>query len=130
MKFSDTGLSGLMVIEPSVLHDNRGEFFRIFDMNMFRDSFGSFAVTQINRSVNKKKGTLRGMHFQKPPFADAKIIQCTQGAVLDVVTDIRKGSATFLKSFSLEMTAANRKILAVPAGFAHGFYVLEDNTEI
>ena len=80
--------------------------------------------------LNKKKGTLRGMHYQAAPYEEAKLVRCTMGAIYDVIIDIRQGSKTYMQLFACELTAKNRKILYVPEGFAHGFQTLKDNTEV
>lgn len=85
---------------------------------------------QMNHSVSHKKGTLRGMHFQTPPFSEVKMVRCIHGAVFDVIVDVRKGSPTFLEWFGIELSAANRHMLYIPGGFAHGFQTLEDDTEL
>ena len=90
----------------------------------------NISIEQINHSVTKDKGTVRGMHFQYEPNAEVKMVKCIRGKVFDVVIDIRKDSKTFLKHFSIELTAKNQKMIYIPKGFAHGFQTLEDDTEL
>src|SRR5678816_3765112 len=116
MIFKETGFRDLYVIEAAAVKDERGEFFRIFDRQLTEKNRFPFEIVQANRSVNFKKGTLRGMHFQRAPFTEAKIVQCTKGRMYDVAVDLRKNSATFLRAFSLELSAASKMQLAIPAG--------------
>jgi dTDP-4-dehydrorhamnose 3,5-epimerase len=129
MRFVETGLSGAWLIEPDFLSDERGFFARTYCRNEFEAKGLNPNLVQCNISYNKLCGTLRGMHFQKPPYAEAKLVRCTQGALFDVIIDLRPDSQTFTKWFGVELTAENRKALYVPEGFAHGFLTLQDGTE-
>jgi dTDP-4-dehydrorhamnose 3,5-epimerase len=130
VKFIETPLKGAFVIEPERLVDGRGFFARSFCAEEFSAHGLNPRVAQCNVSFNLKAGTLRGMHFQKEPHAEAKLVRCTLGRVHDVIIDLRPGSATYCRWFALELSAANRRMLYVPEGFAHGFQTLEDDTEM
>ena len=130
MKFQETKIKGLYIIEPELKVDERGYFARIFCKREFARIGLNFEIVQINRSSNLKKGTLRGMHFQKPPKAEDKIVQCLKGAIYDVAIDLRKDSKTFGRWIAVELTEENRKMFFIPKGFAHGFQSLRDNSEI
>ena len=128
--FIETNLEGLWVIEPKPFKDNRGSFFRVFCKETYKKINFEGDFVQINHSINAKKGTIRGLHFQNPPFSETKLVRCINGKVLDVVVDIRKDSSTFLKHFSIELSKENQKSLFIPQGFAHGFQTLEDDSEL
>lgn len=128
--FIETNLEGLWVIEPKPFKDNRGSFFRVFCKETYEEIGFEGEFVQINHSINAKKGTIRGLHFQYPPFSETKLVRCINGKVFDVVVDIRKDSPTFLKHFSIELSKDNQKSLLIPKGFAHGFQTLEDNSEL
>lgn len=130
MKFCKTKINGLFMIELQENNDERGSFTRIFDVDELKDADIMFDIVQINKSVTRKKGTIRGMHFQNEPKAEGKIIQCEKGTVFDVVIDLRPESATFGQHFTLNLTDENKKMLFVPPGLAHGFQTLEDNCEV
>lgn len=130
MIFVETILKGAFVIEAQRLEDERGFFARVFCQRDFAQHGLSTAIAQCNVSFNPRKGTLRGMHYQVAPFEEAKVIRCTQGAIHDVIVDLRPESSTFRKWTGVELSAENRKMLYVPANFAHGFLTLEDNTEV
>lgn len=130
MRFIPTSLAGAYVIEPEPISDERGFFARTWCHTEFADHGLNPNLVQCNISYNKKRGTLRGMHYQKAPHAEAKLVRCTQGALYDVIIDLRKGSDTFAQWFGVELTAQNRKALYVPEGFAHGFITLQDDTEV
>ena len=130
MIFTETELRGAFIIEPEPIRDERGFFARTWCKKEFSGHGLNPNLAQCNTSFNKKRGTLRGMHYQAAPFAEAKLVRCTMGAIYDVIIDIRKESETYLKWFACELTAQNRKMLYVPEGFAHGFQTLEDNTEV
>lgn len=127
MKFIETGFDGLLLIEPSVFGDARGYFFESYNAEVFRNNGLDVHFVQDNQSMSHK-GALRGLHFQAPPFAQGKLVRVVRGAVLDVVVDIRKSSATFGQSYAIELTEQNFKMLWIPEGFAHGFATLEDKT--
>ncbi|MDC3179385.1 dTDP-4-dehydrorhamnose 3,5-epimerase [Flavobacteriales bacterium] len=125
MKFLNTKISDLIIIEPTVFGDSRGYFFESFNQKKFEETFGKTFFLQDNESKSTK-GVLRGLHFQKPPFAQAKLVRCIEGRVIDVVVDIRKRSPTYGTHFSLELSGENKRQLFIPRGFAHGFAVLSE----
>lgn len=130
MHFISTPLTDAYIIELEVMRDDRGFFARTWCQKEFADRGLDPHLVQCNISFNTKKGTLRGMHFQVPPFAETKLVRCTQGAIYDVIVDLRSDSPTYLQWTAVELTAENRKALYIPKGFAHGFQTLEDHTEI
>ncbi len=129
MPFTETGINGLFVYEPAVFKDNRGYFFESFNENTFRNQGITDRFVQDNQSFSTR-GTIRGLHYQHPPYAQSKLIRVLAGAILDVVVDIRQGSPTYSKVFSVELTSENKKQLYIPKGFAHGFSVLSETAEI
>jgi dTDP-4-dehydrorhamnose 3,5-epimerase len=118
------------VIEPEPFKDSRGIFLRVFRKRELTAIGQCEDIVQVNHSVTGKRGTLRGMHFQKPPKAEAKYIKCIKGAVYDVIVDIRKDSSTFLKWHGETLTSDNMRMIYVPKGFAHGYQILEPNSEV
>ncbi len=130
MKFLPTPLAGAYLIEPERLEDERGFFARSFCQDEFRKHGLKPAVAQCNLSWNRKRGTLRGLHYQAAPHEEAKVVRCTRGAVWDVIVDLREGSPTRLRWHALELNADNRLALYVPEGFAHGFQTLADDSEV
>jgi dTDP-4-dehydrorhamnose 3,5-epimerase len=130
MIFQKTTLHGAFVIEPERLADERGFFARSFCANEFKAHGLNPCVAQCNISHNARKGTLRGMHFQIPPCAEAKLVRCTRGAIYDVIVDMRSGSPTYKSHVGIRLDESNRLMLYIPEGFAHGFLTLEDDTEI
>lgn len=130
MIFHTTQLPGLLLIEPEEVHDTRGFFARTFCAEEFHAHELPTAFPQCNLSFNHKRGTLRGMHFQKAPHEELKLVRCTQGAVWDVVIDLRPDSPAFMQHLGFELTAQNRHQLVVPKGCAHGFQTLCDHTEL
>lgn len=130
MIFTQTPLSGAYVIDPEPRADVRGLFARTWCHDEFTAHGLDTRVAQCSASFNHKRGTLRGMHYQAPPFAEVKLVRCTRGAILDVIIDLRRGSPTFLKHFAVELTQDNRRSLYIPEGFAHGFQTLADDTEV
>ncbi len=130
MIFNETKLKGAFIIELEKRDDERGFFARSFCTREFETHAINPRVVQCNVSFNKKRGTLRGLHFQKDPYEETKLVRCTLGAICDVIVDLRSSSETFKQWVSVELTAHNGKMLYVPEGFAHGFQTLEDNTEI
>ena len=130
MIFIETPIKGLVLIELEPYQDERGHFFRVFCKNEFKKIDFPKNIVQINQSLTKSKGTVRGMHFQNPPKTEIKIIKCTKGSVFDVAIDLRINSSTFLKWHSEILSADNMKMIYIPEGFAHGFQTLEDNTEL
>lgn len=122
-------IEGVYLIEPQVFGDHRGYFMETYS----RDKFSQMGINNIfvqdNQSFTAKKGTLRGIHFQNNPMAQAKLVRVTKGAVLDVVVDLRKGSPTYKKWITVELSAENKKMLFIPRGFGHGFLTLTDDVE-
>lgn len=130
MIFKETSLKGAFIIEPELKEDERGFFARTWCQREFMDHGLNTSLVQCNISFNRIKGTLRGMHFQRPPYEEAKLVRCTMGKIYDVIIDLRPDSATFKKWFALELSDDNRTMLYIPEGFAHGFITLTDNTEV
>ncbi len=130
MKFRETKIKGVYVIEPELKTDKRGYFSRVFCKKEFKNLGINFNVVQINRSFTKKKGTIRGLHYQKSPYRENKIIQCLKGEIYDAVLDLRKNSSTFGKWISERLSGKNKKIILVPKGCANGLQALTDNCEI
>ena len=130
MKFRETRLKGLFIIEPEPYCDSRGYFGRIYCKNELKKIDHQKEILQINRSLTKIKGTIRGMHFQYPPMTEIKIISCISGSIFDVAIDLRQDSATFLKWHGEILNNEKMNALYVPEGFAHGFQTLEDNCEL
>jgi dTDP-4-dehydrorhamnose 3,5-epimerase len=133
VKFIETRLAGVYEIEPQPVEDERGFFARSFCRLEFERRGLNGAIAQCSVSYNRKRGTLRGMHYQEAPFAEAKLIQCLRGAVYDVVIDLRRDSQTFLQWLAVELRAVpgrTSRMLYIPEGFAHGFQTLEDDTEL
>ncbi len=130
MKFTETQLKDAFIIEPERLGDERGFFAR----SWCHKEAAAYGITpdwvQCNISFNRKKGTLRGMHYQAPPCAEAKLVRCTMGGIYDVIIDLRPQSPSYQNWFSVELSAENRRMLYIPEGFAHGFLTLADNTEV
>lgn len=120
-------IKGLLVFQPSLFSDDRGYFFESYRSELFRQEGLQDEFVQENESMSKK-GVLRGMHFQKPPYAQGKLVRVVVGSALDVVVDIRKDSATYGQHFTIELSGKNKTSLWVPPGFAHGFLTLEDDT--
>ena len=130
MKLSETKLQGVYVIKIEKLEDERGFFARTWDKEFFKSNGLSADLVQCNISFNKKKGTVRGLHYQIPPYEEAKLVRCTHGKVFEVVIDLRKNSKTFLQWDDVELDSKDYKMLFVPEGFALGLQTLEDNTEV
>jgi dTDP-4-dehydrorhamnose 3,5-epimerase len=130
LNFSPTPLAGAWVIELNRLEDERGFFARSFCQDEFRAHGLDSRVVQTNVSFNQRRGTLRGMHFQTEPHAEAKVVRCTQGAIWDVMIDLRPNSSTFKGWYGVELSASNRRSLYIPANFAHGFQTLTDDAEV
>ena len=126
MKFIKTEISDVYIIEPSVFGDNRGYFLESFNLYKFKENLYPINFVQDNESKSSK-GVLRGLHFQKPPFEQAKLVRCIEGTVIDVAVDIRIGSPTYGKHIAIELSGENKRQLFVPRGFAHGFSVLSES---
>ena len=130
MKFQETDLNGSYLIELAKNEDERGFFTRVWDKKLYEEKGLNSELLQISFSHSKKKGTLRGMHFQKKPFEETKLVRCTKGKIFDVIIDLRPESSTYKKWFSIELSADNLQTLYIPEGFAHGFQTLEDECEV
>lgn len=129
LNISPTPINDLYLIQANSFKDDRGMFSRLYCQEELQDITG-MGIKQVNHSLTKERGTVRGLHFQYEPNAEEKIVQCIRGSVFDVVVDIRKNSPTFLKVFSVNLTQKNKKMIYIPKGFAHGFQTLEDDTEL
>ena len=130
MIFRETKLKGAYIIDLEPFQDERGFFARTFCSNEFKSIGHEKQFVQFNHSCTNQQGTIRGLHYQKPPHAEIKLIRCVRGAVYDVIVDIRKDSLTFLQHIGVELSAENKTMIYVPEGFAHGFQTLEDYTEL
>jgi dTDP-4-dehydrorhamnose 3,5-epimerase len=130
MRFTETRLKGVFIIESERLEDERGFFARTFCQKEFEVHGLNSKIVQCNISYNKHKGTLRGMHYQAAPMAEAKLVSCTRGAIYDVIIDLRPESPTYCQWLAEELNAENSKMVYIPEGFAHGFQSLEDDTEV
>lgn len=130
MKITGTGLNGVVVIEPQVFGDERGWFMETYHLARLQEYGLKINFVQDNHSYSAAKGTLRGLHYQLNPKAQAKLVRCTRGAIFDVAVDIRRGSPTYAQWFGLELSADNRKQLFIPRGFAHGFITLTEDAEV
>lgn len=127
MKIEKTPIEGLLIITPDVFEDERGYFYEIWNEKKFHDAGLNLKFVQDNQSFSKR-GVIRGLHFQKEPFAQGKLVRVVKGRVLDVAVDLRKNSRTYKKWFSIILDDENKKIFWIPEGFAHGFLALEDAT--
>lgn len=125
MNIITTEIEGIVILEPEVLGDERGYFFESFSQREFEEKVCKTTFVQDNES-SSRYGVLRGLHFQRPPHAQAKLVRVVKGKVLDIAVDIRKGSPTFGKHVSVELSGENKRQLFIPRGFAHGFAVLSD----
>ena len=130
MIFTETSLKGSYVIDLELFTDERGWFARTFCKNEFAQIGHNKEWVQFNHSFTKEQGTIRGMHYQLPPFTEIKQVRCIAGAVYDVIVDLRKDSATFLQWIGIELSAENKKMVYIPEGFAHGFQTLTANCEL
>jgi dTDP-4-dehydrorhamnose 3,5-epimerase len=130
MHFAATPLEGVWIVQSPPHRDHRGLFARTYCAREFGAQGLMDSFVQCNTSWNARKGTIRGLHYQLPPSSEAKLVRCTAGALLDVIVDLRPASPTYLGTYSVELTAANRLALYIPELFAHGFQTLEDSTEV
>ena len=130
MIFKETPLKGAYLIEPELHEDERGFFARTFCQEEFRKHGLNPRLMQCNVSYNRSRGTLRGMHYQTDPYAEAKLVRCSKGAIYDVIIDLRPGSPTFARWIAAELTGTNLRMIYIPEQFAHGFQTLEDDTEV
>ncbi len=130
MHFERLQLAGAVLITPPVFEDERGSFMETYSDRKFAEAIGDIAFVQDNYAVSRQRGTLRGLHFQLPPMAQSKLVRVIKGAILDVGVDLRAGSPTYLQHVAVELSAHNRAQFFVPAGFAHGYVTLEDDTHV
>ncbi|KKI50860.1 dTDP-4-dehydrorhamnose 3,5-epimerase [Christensenella hongkongensis] len=130
MKTIETGIEGLVVIEPDCHGDHRGWFMETYSKPKFEELGITCEFVQDNQSFSAQKGTLRGLHFQIEPMAQSKLLRCTRGKILDVAVDLRKNSPTYKKWYSIELSAENKLQFFMPAGMAHGFVTLTDDVEV
>lgn len=130
MRFTETSLMGAFVVEVETVKDDRGFFARSWCRHEYERLGLNTNLMQCNISFNKHAGTLRGMHYQLPPYQEAKVVRCTMGAIFDVIIDLRPDSKNFKQWEAFELTASNRKMVYIPEGFAHGFLTLTDNVEV
>ena len=126
MKFIETRIEDLTILEHTVFGDNRGYFLESYNQDKFKEIIGEVSFVQDNESKSSK-GVLRGLHFQKPPYDQAKLVRCIEGKVLDVAVDIRNGSKTYGQHVAVELSGENKKQLFIPRGFAHGFLVQSES---
>jgi dTDP-4-dehydrorhamnose 3,5-epimerase len=129
MIFTETKLPGAFILDIERREDSRGFFARVFCQHEFEAHGLKPLIAQANIAYNRKKGTIRGMHFQFPPSAETKLVRCTRGAILDIIVDLRPESRTYLEHIAVELSAENSRALYVPERFAHGYQVLQDETE-
>jgi dTDP-4-dehydrorhamnose 3,5-epimerase len=129
VRFTETALAGAWIIDIDRIDDERGFFARTFAPDELTARGLDPTLAQCNMAFNRRKGTIRGLHFQRAPFDETKIIRCTRGAVCDVILDLRPDSSTFRRWVALELTADNRRMLYVPSGLAHGYQTLTDEAE-
>lgn len=127
MKIIETSIPGVIIIEPTIFEDDRGYFFESYNQSSFKDIGIETVFVQDNESKSQKN-VVRGLHFQNPPFAQAKLVRVLQGSVLDIAVDIRRGSPYYGKHVSTILSAENKRMFYIPEGFAHGFRTLEDDT--
>jgi dTDP-4-dehydrorhamnose 3,5-epimerase len=130
MNIRPTALGGLLVVEPAELKDERGSFSRLYCDEALAGAFPGPRIAQVNLSKTHRRGSIRGMHFQRPPMAEAKLVRCLRGRVFDVVVDVREGSSTFLHWHGEELAADSGRQLLIPPGCAHGFQTLDDEVEM
>ena len=130
MKFEKLELEGAFIIMPEKLNDERGYFTRSWDKEIFEKNKINSSILQCNISYNKKKGTVRGLHYQTKPFEEAKLVRCTNGKVFEILLDLRRDSKTYLKWIGIEIDSKDLKMIFVPEGFALGFQTLEDDTTL
>ncbi len=128
--FSETPLVGLIVVKSMRISDERGSLERVFDRRELHQVFGDRDVAQVNRTVTLRRGAVRGMHLQRPPHAEMKLVSCSRGAVFDVAVDLREGSASYLRWHAETLTEQNGRAMIIPEGFAHGFQALTDGCEL
>ena len=130
MNVYQTNLQDALAIEGHAVQDNRGAFSRLFCLDELQSIIGDRKIVQINHSMTHRIGTIRGLHYQKPPHAEMKVVRCLRGRVFDVAVDLRQRSSHFKKWTAIELTPENQRALVIPEGFAHGFQVLEEGSEL
>ena len=130
MIFRKTKLNDACIIDLEKIEDDRGFFARAFCLNELKEYGIDFPIAQVNVSFSKIRGTLRGLHFQRQPYRESKLMRCTKGSIYDVIIDMRPNSSTFMQWLGAELSERNHRMLYVPEGFAHGYLTLEDNTEV
>lgn len=130
MEFIKTEIDGCFEVEPKVFGDNRGWFYESYSKKAFEENGICIDFVQDNRSFSAKKGTLRGLHCQKEPYSQAKLVTCLRGEIIDVAVDIREGSPTYMKKVMVKLTGENKKMLLIPRGCLHGFVSLTSDVEI
>jgi len=130
MIFTETKLKGAYIVEIEKLDDERGFFARTWDKKQFEERGLNATLIQCSISYNKKKGTLRGLHYQTAPYEESKVVKCTRGKIFDVIVDLRPMSDTFKQWISFELSTENYKMLYIPKGFAHGFQTLKDDSDV
>ncbi len=130
MKVTETKIPGVLIIDTDVFGDHRGYFTETYSKPKYEKMGITVDFVQDNMSFSAQKGTLRGLHWQNPPYAQSKLVSCTKGTVIDVAVDIRKGSPTFGQWVSVELSEENHRQFFIPQGFAHGFLTLTDNVEL
>ena len=130
MNFLETKLKGSFIFETTPYIDERGFFERFFCKKEFKENNLLTNIVQVNHSFTSKKGAVRGLHYQNPPYTETKIIKCIKGSILDIIVDLRRGSETFLQYFTVELNNINNRMIYIPDGFAHGFQTLEENSEL
>ena len=129
MIFTETKLQGVYIIDLKKIEDDRGFFARAYCQKEFAEHGIELNWAQANLANSKERGTLRGLHYQKTPFAEAKLMRCIRGAIYDVIVDLRPDSPSYMQWLGVELTAENRRALFIPEGFAHGYLVLEDDSD-
>jgi len=130
MEIRNTDIEGVRILTPDCFQDHRGTFTKLFGTPELHQLLGARTIRQANRSVTRSPGMVRGIHYQLPPYAELKIVTCLRGRVFDVAVDLRKGSNTFLKWTTIELTSENCRMIVIPEGFGHGIQALEPNSEI
>lgn len=130
MDFEETYIKGLYIIKPVLYNDSRGSFFRSFCEIEFQNINFNSKWVQTNQSINLQMGTVRGLHYQREPFQEDKLVQCIHGSIFDVVVDLRMTSKTFLKAFTIELNDLNNYSILIPRGCAHGFQTMKDHTRV
>ena len=130
LTINSTPFAGVYIVDTDAFLDNRGAFARWFDSKELEEIMGHQQIVNVNYSKTTHKGSIRGMHYQNPPFTESKLVRCIHGRIIDTIVDIRINSSTFLEHYSIELSDDNMKMLYVPKGFAHGFQSLEDGVEL